>query len=323
MTKDKLSGLILVAIIGVITLIGSYFFSFLNSILFGLFLGLVIGNFYSLKPNFDAGIAFSSSKLLEFSIIFLAFGINIKHLNDLGWQSIIIVILMIFIVISLTIILAKYFKCPSHVGWLVGFGTAICGSSAIAALAPSIKENKEDIGVSIAVVNLYGTLGMIFMPFIFSYIHLNDRTVSMILGGSLHAVGNVVGAGFGMSDIIGEQALTVKLARVALLGPAIVFFNLLTSKTSKEGKSSIFTLPWYVWGFIVISTVASFVNLPDFVIKYASEIGKILLTLAMIAIGLKVKIANLITSGKKGLVFGAVIFGVQLIILTLLILIFY
>lgn len=322
MHLDKLKGIILVTTVGVVVIILSYIFSFFNSILLGLLMGLIIGNLYNLPTSYQAGITVSSSKLLEFSIIFLAFGINIKHLNALGWQSLLIVFILIIVLLIATIFLSKRLNCPSRVGLLVGFGTAICGSSAIAALAPSVKENKEDIGVSIAVVNLYGTLGMVILPFVFSLFNLEEKTMSMIIGGSLHAVGNVVGAGYGISDTIGEQALAIKLARVALLGPAIIFFNLITNQNKTE-KQNIFSLPWYVWGFIIISTLASFINLPEFVVKYASEIGKILLTLAMVAIGLKVKLVNLIKSGKKGLMFGFVIFAIQLLLLSLLIFMFY
>lgn len=217
MTKESFKGFSLVFILGVIAMLLSTAFSFFNSIILGLFLGLLVGNFFQLPSSLNSGISLTSTKFLEFSIIFLAFGINVTHLTALGWKSIVIILILIVSLLLLTIFLSKHFNCPSKVGWLVGFGTAICGSSAIAALAPSIKQNKEDIGVSIAVVNLYGTIGMILLPIILSFISANEMTKSMVLGGSLHAVGNVVGAGYAVSDVVGEQAIAVKLARVALL----------------------------------------------------------------------------------------------------------
>jgi uncharacterized integral membrane protein (TIGR00698 family) len=322
MSKELISGFLLVTILSFIAIILGYSFSFINTILFGLFLGLIVGNLFKMPLTFNAGISFTSSKFLEFSIIFLAFGININHLNALGWESLLIVLLLIISVLTLTVFLAKYFNCPSRVGWLVGFGTAICGSSAIAALAPSFKKNNEDIGVSIAVVNLYGTIGMIVLPFLFTFFNLDQKTMSMLLGGTLHAVGHVVGAGYGISDAIGEQALAVKLARVALLGPAIIFFNYITVDKNQRKNKSIFNLPWYIWGFVVISFFISVVEMPKVIINYASEIGKILLTFAMVAIGIKVKIIDLIQSGKKGMIFGFVIFSIQILLLTLFMFIF-
>lgn len=316
-------GLLLILALGIFAIATSFYLPFLNSILLGLFLGLLIGNIFEIKSKFDDGIKYASKNFLELSIVFLAFGVNITHLNALGWQSLLIVVINVFALILLTIFLAKYFNCPSSIGWLVGFGTTICGSSAIAALAPSIKQNKEDIGISMAVINLYGTLGMIILPFVLNEFAIDDKMTSILIGGSLHAVGHVVGGAFGLSDTIGEQALTIKMARVALLGPAIIFFNLMTNHKQKSSILQKLSLPWYVWSFIAISILVSFVDMPKSILSWTSEIGKILLTLAMIAIGIKVRLKDLLNSGQRGLIFGAVIFFIQLILLTLLTLIFY
>lgn len=315
MDNSKIRGILLVLGIGLVVLVMSKYITFVNLIIIGLFTGIILGNFLTIPKSYNDGISYSSAKMLELSIIFLAFSINMANIAKLGWGSLLIIFVIIFAVLLLTLGMARYFNCPRSVGWLVGFGTAICGSSAIAALAPSIKENKEDIGVAISVVNLYGFLGMVALPVILMYLGWDEKAMSMILGGSLHAVGNVAGAGYAISDAVGEGALTIKLARVALLGPALVFFNYFINPEPGKGVWKVFTLPWYVWGFILISVLVSLVSMPGEILKYASETGKILLTFAMIAIGIKVKIKDLIVSGQKGLMFGLVIFILQLIIL--------
>ena len=317
--NSRVKGILLVLITGLLVLILSSFVNFINLIILGLMVGILLGNLINIPKIFDDGISFSSAKMLELSILFLAFSINMSNIVKSGWQSIVIIIITIFLTLIITLVLSRYFKCPRSVGWLVGFGTAICGSSAIAALSPSIKENREDIGVAISVINLYGFLGMVLLPALLIYAGLDNRLMSMLIGGSLHAVGNVAGAGYAISDAVGEGALTVKLARVALLGPSLVFFNyFISSDTTSKGIGRFFSLPWYIWGFIMISVLVSVVSLPEILLKYAAETGKILLTFAMIAIGMKVKIKDLIVSGKKGLMFGIVIFAVQIIILLIL-----
>ena len=203
-------------------------------------------------------------------------------------------------------------NCPSSVGWLVGFGTAICGSSAIAALAPSINKNKEDVGVAMAVVNLYGTIGMLVLPLLLTAFSFSTLHSSLILGGTLHSVGNVVGAGYAMTSEIGEQSLAIKLARVALLSPGLIFFNYLTQRNSGKNWKQYLQLPWYLWAFIAITIIVSIFDFPKLVIDGASEIGKVILTFAMIAIGLRVSFAALLQSGKRGLVFGLLLFIIQL-----------
>ena len=310
--KKNFSGILFTLAIAIVVFISTHFFSFLNSILLGLLFGIVLGNTVKIPLYFQPGIAFMGSKMLELSIVFLAFGINYTHMGKLGWESFIIIGFVVFSILLITVYLAKKMNCPSSVGWLVGFGTAICGSSAIAALAPSINKNKEDVGVAIAVVNLYGTIGMLVLPLLLTAFSFSTLHSSLILGGTLHSVGNVVGAGYAMTSEIGEQSLAIKLARVALLSPGLIFFNYLTQRNSDKNWKQHLQLPWYLWSFIAITIVVSIFDFPKPVIDGASEIGKVILTFAMIAIGLRVSFAALLQSGKRGLVFGLLLFIIQL-----------
>ena len=136
-----------------------------NGILIALLLGMLLGNLLKLPVALEPGINYTSSKMLELSILFLAVGINYTDIAALGVQPFVGVALVVFAVLFLSFFLSKRFNCPGNTGILVGFGTAICGSSAIAALAPSLqKQNKEDVAIAMAVVNLLGTLGMLFLP---------------------------------------------------------------------------------------------------------------------------------------------------------------
>jgi len=316
-SKELTKGVFFTTLIASLALLTTHYFTFFNSILLGLLFGIIVGNLFSIKNEFQSGISFVSSKGLEFSILFLAFGINYTHMGKLGWESFLIVGLTVFIVLIATVFLAKKMNCPSSVGWLVGFGTAICGSSAIAALAPSINKNKEDVGVAMAVINLYGVLGMLILPMLLNVFALSTLESSLILGGTLHSVGNVAGAAFSLTPEIGEQSLTIKLARVALLSPGLIFFSYLTQRNTRKNWKEFFQLPWYLWGFIAITIFVSFVTLSKELIDLASVLGRILLTFAMVAIGLKVSFASLIQSGKRGLVFGLLLFIIQIVFIGL------
>lgn len=311
-SKKHLPGIVFTLAIGIVVFVSTYLFSFLNSIIFGLLLGIFIGNIRAINPKLDLGISLIGSKALEFSILFLAFGINYTSMGKLGWKSFLLVALVVFSMVLITVYLAKKMNCPSTVGWMVGFGTAICGSSAIAALAPSIQnKNKEDVGVAMAVVNLYGTIGMLLFPLIIALFSFSTLQSSLILGGTLHSVGNVVGAGFTKSSEIGEQALAIKLARISLLSPGLILFNYITQRNTIKNWKQHFQLPWYLWGFMAITILVSVIDFPEIVLTSTSEIGKTLLTLAMIAIGLRVSFASLFQSGKRGLIFGLLLFVVQ------------
>ncbi len=315
--KKDLNGVWVASLIGISAIfLGGYTPSFLNSILVALLIGIGINNMVEIPQKFQSGLSFTSGKMLELSIIFLAFSIDYKNIAQLGVGSFLVILITVFLVLLSIYFLAKKFNCPSSTGWLIGFGTAICGSSAIAAFAPSVSKEKEDVAVSMSVVNLFGSIGMILIPIILVRLPFSLNQVGILIGGSLHSVGNVVGAGYALSDEIGESAMTIKLARVALLSPALLFFNFLVNRKSMKHWTDYVKLPWYLIGFFIISIYSSIFPMSEELIQTSEFLGKLVLTIAMAAIGLKVSFKALITGGKKGLLFGFVIFVIQLVLLT-------
>ncbi|MES2799959.1 MAG: putative sulfate exporter family transporter [Bacteroidota bacterium] len=309
------NGIALSTGIGIISLYLAQFTpTSINSILLALAFGMLIGNLVKIPASFESGVALSSSRLLELSILFLAFAINYKNIIKLGPSLFIGVAIILFLGIGLTVFLSKKLKFAGASAWLIGFGTAICGSSAIAALAPSTTKDREDVAVSMAVVNLYGALGMLFLPIILLFNQVNATDTGLIIGGSLHSVGNVAGAAFTVGPEAGEVALTVKLARVALLTPGLIFINFLINRKSANSWTDHFKLPWYLVGFVVVTLLGTFITFPTNFLECMELIGKVILTIAMGAIGLKVSFSKLLKSGKNGLLFGALLFGIQLVL---------
>jgi uncharacterized integral membrane protein (TIGR00698 family) len=300
--------------------LSAYFLSqytpnWLNGILLALLLGMLVGNLLKIPALFQSGIAFTSSKQLELSILFLAFSINYSHMAALGAASFSIIGFVVLTIILITFYLATQVNCPGSTGWLVGFGTAICGSSAIAALSPSVSKKSDDVAIAMAVVNLLGSMGMLVLPFALGGLNLNTQQMGLIIGGGLHSVGNVAGAGYGISKEVGEAAISIKLARVALLSPALILFNYLVNKNEMGGWKSYLKLPWYLWGFLLITALSSFIKLPEALLSALDAIGKLILIVAMAAIGLKVSFKQMFQSGKQGLGFGLLIFFIQMLLL--------
>lgn len=315
----ELRGILLSGFVGLAAYFASgYLPSAFNSILLALLLGMVAGNLITIPSQYQSGISFTSGKLLELSILFLAFSINYHHIAKLGGVSFSIIAIMVVSMLLATYFLSIWAKCKGSTGWLVGFGTTICGSSAIAALSPTVTKDKDDIGIAMAVVNLFGSIGMLAMPLLFSNINLSETQLGLLIGGSLHSVGNVAGAGYAMGNGVGEAAITIKLARVALLSPALIFFNLLVNRNSANSWKDHLRLPWYLWVFIIITILTSVISIPQTIIQSMETIGKIVLTIAMAAIGLKVSFKTLYRSGQKSLLFGLGIFILQLAIISVL-----
>lgn len=305
---------VMVAIVGIVS--APYIPGF-NEVLIALLLGMVLGNLTDWSDRFKKGINFSGSKVLELSIVLLAFKMSIDEVGELGWETIVIVLLMVVGMLLATVFLSKRMNCPQSGGLLTGFGTTICGSSAIAAVAPSVAKDKHDIGISLAVVSLIGAIFMFVWPMINTLYPLDPQHMAILTGGTLHSVGNVAGAGYSISEDVGNMAVTIKMLRVAMLAPAVLLFNVLTRESKPKSIKEVFKLPVYLWAFILVTIVVITFDIPEEVTTNVGHGAKWLLAIAMAAIGFKTSFKTLYQSGKKVLMFGFVIYFVQVAIVVL------
>ena len=306
--KDRLPGLAFVAVLTAVAWIAASCIDLVGAVLTGLVLGLVVGNVVRLPVEMRSGISYGGKQMLELAIIFLGFGISFTTLSGLGWQTGLLLAVVVFGMVPLSIVLSRAMGCKGATGYLVGFGTAICGASAIAALAPDISDDEEDAGVAIAVVNLLGLVGMLVLPALLPHLNLSDVQAGTLQGGSLQAVGNVAGAGYALGDEVGEIAVATKLGRVALLTPGLLLARTLLQRG--DGGLS-FKLPPYLWAFIAVTVLVSVVDLPPVLLGALKTTGKVLLTAAMTAIGLRMSLRDLVDKGGTALVFGALLFVLQ------------
>lgn len=317
-------GILLSIVLGLFSFILAFFFPFLNAILFGFMLGVLIGNFYNFNIKYKKGISFSATKMLEFSVVLLAFGISFHQIANLGIKHFLLLFFSIVIFVTVLFLSFKLFNLNKKLAYLIGIGTAICGSSAIAALAPNLEleDGGAEIGVALTVVNIFGMLGMVLFPYLLLEFHFPQQFISFFIGGSLHSVANVAGAGYAMGNEIGEIALTFKMIRVALLTPVLILFTIVVKRNEIKSWKDYFKFPWYLWTFFIIILISNFIQIPIEISKFFENAGKLVLTIAMAAIGLNVKFKSLLTSGKQGLAFGLYLFLVLISILCLMYFIF-
>jgi uncharacterized integral membrane protein (TIGR00698 family) len=275
--------------------------------------GMIIGNLFKLPEKWSKWVGLASTNLLEYSIVMMAFGINYSNFGKTGWMPFLGIVFIVLSILWISFQLSKKFNCPGSTGVLVGFGTAICGSSAIAALAPSLKnKEKEDVAIAMAVVNLLGTIGMLAIPFAIMDMHWLNEKIGFFIGASLHSVGNVAGAGYSISEGAGNAAIAIKMARVAMLTPGLIFIKILINRGENISIKEQLKLPKYLIAFILITIIASVVEIPKEMLSVTKFAGEVFLTIAMAAIGLKVSFMKLLHSGQRGLKFGLVIFAIQM-----------
>ena len=293
----------------------------IGTISISIILGILVGNFLNLTNVFDLGITFSEKHILSLAIIFLGVKLDYLILSKLGLKVIFIVVIGIVITISISLLLGKLFKINKKFVLLLGIGNAICGSSAIATTQNIIGGKKEEIGLSITIVNFYGTIGLLVLPFLGSQIlNFTDIKMGVLIGNTLQSVGQVVATGFSINDSIGQTATIVKMSRILMLIPLMLSLLYISSKSKNNTPQSKFKgIPIFIIGFILFSLIPTFKLLSIDSINFIRNLSNYLLIIAMAGIGLKIKFRNMRLNGKSALMVGGITFITQIIISNILV----
>ncbi len=319
--KEKAKGILLTFFIALLAIYISQFIENLGGVTLAIILGLIIGNVFKISKDYSSGIKFVEKKVLALAIMLMGLKLEINVLKELGLSSIIMIITMVAITILTGLIVGKLFGLNKKFSLLIGVGNAICGSSAIAASAPVIGNTEEEIGLSISVVNLLGTIGIFLLPFITTLLGFDNTNSGLMIGSTLQATGQVVAAGFSINELVGKVATIVKMGRILTLGPVVILLSFLYFRqkdNSIKTKSKI-KIPPFIIGFLIFSIISSLKIMPDYFISTLKNFSSILLTIAMAAIGLKIKISTLFDQGPKALLVGITIVIIQITTATLLI----
>lgn len=292
----------------------------IGAVAIAIILGILVNNL--LKPGniYKSGITLSEKHILAIAIALMGVNLNFLILRELSYKTIFLIMAAIAITILSSLIVAKIFKFSEKFALLLGIGSGVCGSSAIAATEQIIGAKEEEVGLSIAIVNFLGTLGIFLLPVIGStLLKFSDINSGILIGNTLQAVGQVTAAGFSISEVTGQTATIVKMGRILMLTPIILFFifsNRRSGNTPQNTDAKTRGIPLFILGFILFSLIPTFGLLSVENIKLISAISKYALIVAMAGVGLKITFANILREGKEALRIGVLVFGVQLIFST-------
>ena len=312
--KSYLPGVFLCALLGLAGRSLGQTLPALGSATSAILIGLVVGNLFKLSERFKPGIRFCEKKVLELAVACMGFSLSLQLLSSLGWTAALVILAAVSTALGMAVILSRFVKMPSSTVLLVGVGTAICGSSAIAAAAPLIAKDRKDIGISVGVVSLLGIVGIFVIPMWSQLLGFDVEGAGLMVGGTLQAVGHVVAAGFTMGDEVGSLAVTIKMGRVAMLIPLVLYLTMNQNQESSSSKS--INVPWYLVAFLVAATIVSMGLLPTDVVAQIKTADKLILTIAMGAIGLSINFKSMRKQASKALLYGAAIWVVQIAVVS-------
>lgn len=269
--------------------------------LFALLLGLALSFLYD-GTKCQAGIEFTACHILRLGVALLGLRIAFNDLLLLGWQTALLLVVAIASTIIFGLSLAKAFGLRKRFGVLTGGAVGICGASAamaVSAVLPQNKEQERDTLLTIIGVTSLSTIAMIAYPMLAASLGLEARDTSIFLGGTIHDVAQVVGAGYSVSEETGDLATLTKLVRVAFLMPVVlcILIVLRMNMGKTEGKAP--GIPGFLIGFAVLMVLNSTVDIPIVIKEGASEVSRFALVISIAAIGMKSNLKQLLTVGAK------------------------
>jgi uncharacterized integral membrane protein (TIGR00698 family) len=255
-------------------------------------------------------------RIIPVTIVLTGAGLNLARVSSVGPTALMITVVCMGIAMMSTVWLARPLRVGHRTGLLIGAGTAICGTSAIIAVAPLIEAEDEDIMLSIGTVNILGLVLMFLLPVIGGALHLRDDAFGVWAGTTIHAVPQVVAAGFAYSANAGALATLVKLVRVTLLAPFLFLLGLLHARSRGSAVPVQYArlVPRFVYGFLVLSLLNTLDLFPVLQFRFGSvslpdiltSLGELLLTLSMAAMGLEVNVRFLARTGGAAILTGTI-----------------
>jgi uncharacterized integral membrane protein (TIGR00698 family) len=269
--------------------------------LFALLLGMAF-HFLHEEGRCIAGIEFSSKSLLRVGVALLGARITIAQIADLGLAPVLTVVVGVISTIAFGVAVARLLGLRPMFGLLSGASVAICGASAALAVGSSMPEhenNERDTILTVIVVTALSTVAMILYPVLVKTIGFDDGRAGIFLGGTIHDVAQVVGAGYTISPATGDVATYVKLLRVAMLLPVVLAIPLLFRRRAARASNRKAALPLFLVGFASLVVLRSDGLIPGAVVVVANDVSRWCLVAAIAALGMKTSFKQVFAAGWR------------------------
>ena len=283
--------------------------------------GMIITLFWNEKGMAGAGIKFTSKYVLQAAVVFLGFGLNLSVVLQTGKQSLPIIICTISTALIIAFILHKLMKIPGNISTLVGVGSSICGGSAIAATAPVINADDDEVAQAISVIFFFNVLAALLFPLLgkmMGFDTLSGEAFGIFSGTAINDTSSVTAAASTWDSMwkLGTQtldkAVTVKLTRTLAIIPITLVLAIINARKSNDNNNGFSlkrSFPMFIIFFIiasVITTIALSAGVPSHSFAPLKDLSKFCIIMAMAAIGLNSNLIKLIKSGGKPIILGGI-----------------
>lgn len=278
---------------------------YIEALVLAILIGMLIRTFVTPSEQFSTGIAFSAKQLLEIAVMLLGASVSFATVVASGPLLIGAIVAIVVVTLAVSFGVSRMLGLPTKLAILIACGNSICGNSAIAAVAPIIDADGDDIASSISFTAVLGVLVVLGLPLLIPLLKLSAMQYGILAGLTVYAVPQVLAATVPAGLLSTQIGTLVKLVRVLMLGPLVVGFSLVAPRLRGDGapaKTSInpFKLvPWFIVGFLLLAALRSFQIIPDGVIAPITKIATIFTVVSMAALGLGVDIRVLSNVGGR------------------------
>ncbi len=288
----------------------------ISAAILAILIGALAANFLPLGIKVLHGAKDCVRRAIPLAIVLTGASLSFANATAVGWRAFVIIVVTMTSAMASAYLIGRMLKLSPGASVLIGAGTAICGNSAIIAVAPLIDAEDRDVMLSIGAINILGLVLMFVSPFAGGMLGMNDQAYGVWAGTTIHAVPQAVAAGFAFSERAGGLATLVKLVRVALLAPLLLILAFAYAGSKKDRVKVHYSrlIPPFLWGFLALFALNSlgFLPLLGFQSGYSvssssilTEAGNLLLTLSMAALGLEVNVRVLAKAGGVAMAVGA------------------
>ena len=320
--KEKLPGLLFCLLLAIPCWLLGKCFPVVGGPVFGILSGMIVTLLLKDKSRLQSGITFVSKKVLQYAVILLGFGMNLSVIFQTGKQSLPIILSTISTSLIVAWLLHKLMRVPGKISTLIGVGSSICGGSAIAATAPVIDADDDEVATAISVIFFFNMLAALFFPMLGSalgFSTVSGESFGIFAGTAINDTSSVTAAAstwdalYGLGSATLDKAVTVKLTRTLAIIPITLVLALVRSRREGSGaesgkKVSLKTIfPMFILYFVlasIITTAAVSLGVSASVFSPLKNLSKFFIVWAMCAVGLGTNIVKLIKTGGKPLLLG-------------------
>ncbi len=274
---------------------------------FAILLGIVVGNALTVPGLARPGIGFCSKKILQAAIILLGGGMSLLQVYETGARSLAVMLGTLAIALLTAWLLGKALRVDRTLTSLVGVGTGICGGSAIAAVAPIIDADDDEIAFSISTVFLFNVVAVFIFPLLGHLMGMTADGFGIWAGTAINDTSSVVAAAYSYSQEAGDVATITKLARTVMIIPIAFGFAVMVGRARGGASFDVARVaPWFVLGFLGMAVLNTTGVLGGTAPWFATA-GKFAITVALAGVGLGANLGKIVKTGPRPILLGLLV----------------